>query len=1216
MAVRGQQQQAAEQQKGPFDIGLVGFLVFVCLYTFPSLKSITSHSSFMHEATETAANRENGAKATIEKASVMVEEEDEPASAASAATEKPNEKEKATPVETENSTATEAPDTQQSKPQEEKKTEENTPENSEKLEKSNEEGTQEGNKNETSDAMQIEPEEKDPPSSATLNSEKHNEKAEGTEEGSKNETTDAMQIEPEEKDPPSAAAATLETSIEEKKDTASSAATSTENKASAAAPPPPPVMKGTLSCDIDARRHLIRGMWNYENSNVFPPQPFELVRKLGDAEDKHKLPQDGTFHGSFRLAYFHTTSKGKQKERVKVIPETNVAIKFTQPDAQTKPNEYQVDGKGTNQFGIFHINGTATRSDMEGDNTLHVVLRKRYESSTTATTSAGATVQAKSNKSDGDDSGPLPEPAKSYPSGVVCLRGKVYKEESSAELGLDEMIQRISGMWSSGLDFILADPDNVRGLCNRFEYEHKSSQSGQGFPVSGRYSGWFDLSNEDGSRTRINERDVTLKFRKNREGFYNVEGKGSNVFGKYSITGTVTADNIITIFRHFQPRKLKTKATNSSEDGKTATAAPRRPSISAAQATLEAKLKLADVVLPADGAKVDPITPPITGTYSAVSRGVLRINGDGSHSCQGKWAVTREHFTNGQTSNFNFRLEAHFAADASTRETRKFPLNSPMYKGSFQLKKGGSRYQTIVDQQVVMKFAENNQGSFNVHGKGLNAIGEFNLLGTMVMSGKTGGQVELYRMYPPEKLAAPAPAAAEANGTVAKSSVASGLTASGVSNKPAIPAPPQGIQRRESTRMVKLPSRLEDDDPSAQLARIMDKCAQILRIIRERDVELGAFFSEPVDPVALGIPTYFQIIKHPMDLRTVHRKMESQQIVTPEDFARHVRLVFENAMTFNIDPTHSVHQAARSLLVLFNQKFRDVDRMIQNVRRTHGTDWDEKGRIKKSEKKRKRGQEETKSLKRLRLEEAEAMAAANASAVASLVAAAPSANAANVSRPEFNMLLHLIQQLQKQVVQTHTALADLCPGDENDAKIAASGASSVPSSVPSTMAPEPPKKKATKRKTPEPLIEVIEEAQPLNLAEQELLTETINDLPPEHLGGVIQIIREAAPVGADEDEIDLEIDQLDAKTQRKLLSHVSKVRPTVADFGLFFLHTNVLISFCSVVYEKIPRKRKEKSRFQIFCTAYEEGENYESPGAGSRSQTAEAAYCGSLLCVW
>jgi hypothetical protein len=99
----------------------------------------------------------------------------------------------------------------------------------------------------------------------------------------------------------------------------------------------------------------------------------------------------------------------------------------------------------------------------------------------------------------------------------------------------------------------------------------------------------------------------------------------------------------------------------------------------------------------------------------------------------------------------------------------------------------------------------------------------------------------------------------------------------------------------------------------------------------------------------------------------------------------------------------------------------------------------------------------------------------------------------------------------------------------------------------SAPAPVHEKKKPAKRKSEVAVAEepppVVDESAPLTLDEQELLTETINELPPEHLGGVIQIIREAAPVGADEDEIDLEIDQLSYVTQRKLLRHVSKVRP-------------------------------------------------------------------------
>jgi Bromodomain/Bromodomain extra-terminal - transcription regulation len=927
--------------------------------------------------------------------------------------------------------------------------------------------------------------------------------------------------------------------------------------------PPPPVMKGTLSVDLNSqRRHLIRGMWNYENSTTFPPQRFELLRNLGPEEDVNVLPIDGEFHGSFSLAYFHTTSKGKQKERSKVISETGVMIQFIPITDGSEPlGSYRMEGKGTNQFGIFHIYGVASPTPDAEDNTMNIVFRKRYEPNpnaalvvaTDANNTPGNNIAATSVASDPLKASvdALPDPAKSFPSGVVALRGQLYKEESN-DLGSTEVIHRINGTWASGLDYIEADPQNLRGFCNRFEYEHKSAVPTHQFPVSGKYSGWFDLSNEDGTRTRINERDVTLKFRTNNQGYQNVEGKGSNVFGKYTITGTLTKDNVITIFRHFQPRKLK-KATSAlplteapepspvltSNAAASSNISLQRRSILSSGGPVDPKLSLDDVVVPVgsdDKEPFDPIVPPVAGTYSAVSRGVLRVNDDGSHGCQGKWATTREHFTNGQTSSFTFRLEPHFVTQEAAGGNENFPLDSAMYKGSFQLKKQGSRYQTIVDQQIVMKFRRNKHGAFNVHGTGINVIGEFNLLGTLVTSGKTGGQVELYRMYPPEKLNAQAVAPPSAP----KPDMA-------VGSAPRVAPPVLGtalsgaqhqLQRRESSRMIKLPSRLEEDDPDAQLLRTMDKCAQILKFMRERDVELGAFFSEPVDPVALGIPTYLHVVKEPMDLRTIDRKMEAGEIESPEEFARLVRLVFENAMTFNIDPGHSVHQAARNLLVSFNQKFRDVERMVQSIRRAHGIDVDDTGRPRgKDDKKRKR---DDKSLKRIRLEEAQQMTTANSTAVAAIMAAMPTTNVSAVSRNEFNLLLQLVVQLQQQIVQTHTALAELSPGDEDGVDTPGRNGND-PAKASALLE----KKKALKRKAEsedsQSAPSLLEDSAQLTLKEQELLMETINGMPQEHLSGVLQIIREAAPLDENDDVIDMGIDQLDDKTQRKLFRHVQAV---------------------------------------------------------------------------
>ncbi|CAJ1938218.1 unnamed protein product [Cylindrotheca closterium] len=895
--------------------------------------------------------------------------------------------------------------------------------------------------------------------------------------------------------------------------------------------PPPPVLKGTLSYNVELRRHLIRGMWNYENSSAFPHQRFELLRNLDQTEDPKELPKDGEFHGSFSLAYFHTTSKGKQKERSKVITETGVNITFRK--LEDDEGSFKVDGRGTNQFGIFHINGTAKPSP-HGDDQYTIILRKRYEPSSAPApavpTESDGMKKSKKRKMGGvagnsggnGENSPLPPPSQSYDKNVVCLQGKLYKEESQ-DLGLGEIVHRIHGMWSSGLDLVLADPQNVKGLCNRFEYEHKSSVRSNTFPVSGKYTGWFDLNQEDGSKSKIVEKDVTLKFRKNSAGYHNVDGRGSNYFGKYTITGTLTNDNVITIFRHFKPIKLKgpNRPVTSAPPPLNTPGQSRKPSV---PATPEPQLKLDEVVVPQGDDPVDALTPPENPSYSAVSRGVLRLNDDGSHSCQGKWAVTREHFTNGQTSSFTFRLEAHHASDAGS--DRPFPLDSAMYKGSFQLKKGVSRYQTIVDQQIVMKFKKNKAGSFNVYGKGVNAIGVFKLTGTLITTGRSGGQIEVYRIYQPQTQP-------PAKMTSKPLEVPSGPISSGKSTVSSLPTAPQraGVARRESSRLVKVPSRLEDDDPKAQLNRINDKCGHILHFIREKDVERGAFFSEPVDPVALGIPTYYQVISEPMDLRTLQRKVDAGEVSSPEEFGRLARLVFENAMTFNIDPTHSVHQAARNLLILFNQKFRDVERQLTTLRRN------QKGDKKGGEKKRRRGAEENKSPKRRRLDEAQEMATANSNALSAIVAAAPSGANVNVTRNEFNIMLQMIRDLQKQVVQTYTVLAN----SMSDEPEIVANTYEIPS-APVVDFEMPPAPKKTTKKKQEPKIEKPpeEDLRPLTLAEQELLTETINDLPTDNLNGVIQIIREAAKLSGDEDEIDLEIDQLDTATQRKLLRHVSK----------------------------------------------------------------------------
>ena len=60
-------------------------------------------------------------------------------------------------------------------------------------------------------------------------------------------------------------------------------------------------------------------------------------------------------------------------------------------------------------------------------------------------------------------------------------------------------------------------------------------------------------------------------------------------------------------------------------------------------------------------------------------------------------------------------------------------------------------------------------------------------------------------------------------------------------------------------------------------------------------------FREPVDPVALGIPTYFDVIprKDARDLKTVQTKLNQDKYETVDAFEADLDLMIDNAILFN-----------------------------------------------------------------------------------------------------------------------------------------------------------------------------------------------------------------------------------------------------------------------------------------------------------------------------
>ena len=82
-------------------------------------------------------------------------------------------------------------------------------------------------------------------------------------------------------------------------------------------------------------------------------------------------------------------------------------------------------------------------------------------------------------------------------------------------------------------------------------------------------------------------------------------------------------------------------------------------------------------------------------------------------------------------------------------------------------------------------------------------------------------------------------------------------------------------------------------------------------------------FLRPVDPVALNIPTYVDIIKNPMDLSTMEAKLKEGKYASINDYASDFDLIINNVRRFNGEG-HAITQAGYSLQAYFRKMMEQV----------------------------------------------------------------------------------------------------------------------------------------------------------------------------------------------------------------------------------------------------------------------------------------------------
>jgi hypothetical protein len=132
----------------------------------------------------------------------------------------------------------------------------------------------------------------------------------------------------------------------------------------------------------------------------------------------------------------------------------------------------------------------------------------------------------------------LPQPTPIPSHAALCMRGKLVQEGAS---------HVCRGKWAEKRDHFAG-----RDLAWKFKFSIMLPAAVP-LPADGQYDGYFHMPTEQGSATYlVKYKDTSnLAFTPNSCSGWNIKGRGQNAFGTYRVTGTVTADMELELFRFF-----------------------------------------------------------------------------------------------------------------------------------------------------------------------------------------------------------------------------------------------------------------------------------------------------------------------------------------------------------------------------------------------------------------------------------------------------------------------------------------------------------------------------------------------------------------------------------------------------------------------------------------------------------------------------------------
>lgn len=95
--------------------------------------------------------------------------------------------------------------------------------------------------------------------------------------------------------------------------------------------------------------------------------------------------------------------------------------------------------------------------------------------------------------------------------------------------------------------------------------------------------------------------------------------------------------------------------------------------------------------------------------------------------------------------------------------------------------------------------------------------------------------------------------------------------------------------KNQSKRILSSPStEIDTKKKDISTSEIMKQCLKILQNLKSH--QSAPLFAAPVDAIALGVPNYYDVVKNPMDLSTVEKKLHGKLYVGLDDFEEDVIL--------------------------------------------------------------------------------------------------------------------------------------------------------------------------------------------------------------------------------------------------------------------------------------------------------------------------------------